>query len=165
MLTGASHTTAVTTKEKKKKKKFLLFVDTAAVPEAATSDFQTPAQSGVRGAAVRWTLIFDQRESHHVSHFEKWDIIMKPARWEPEEKARLRSGGPAQTPEDVGSKLGASFCFTGTQPCCLPPSLPRQRWGAFHTDEPAGRASGPWLSARIVALPEREAITGHASPV
>lgn len=53
MLTGASHTTAVTAKPKKKNnKKFLLFVDAAAVPEAATSVFQTLAQSGVRGAAV-----------------------------------------------------------------------------------------------------------------
>lgn len=141
MLTGASHTTAVTAKEKKKKKKFLLFVDTAAVPEAATSDFQTPAQSGVRGAAVRWTLIFDQRESHHVSHFEKWGIIMKPARWEPEEKARLRSGGLAQTSEDVGSKLGASFCFTGTQPCCLPPSLANGGAHFTQTSQPGGRAA------------------------
>lgn len=35
------------------------------------------------------------------------------AGWEPEEKAPLRSGGLAQTAEDVGSKLGASFSFTG----------------------------------------------------
>lgn len=74
---------------------------------------------------------------------------MKAAGWEPEEKAPLRSGGSAQTPEDVGSTLGAPFSFTGAfgqpeprfqaQPRCLPPS---PKSGAhFRSQGDAGPAS------------------------
>lgn len=172
MLTGASHTTAVTAKPKKKKRRKR---NSSSVPEAATSDFQPPAQSGVGGVpSVKRQMDGDfllcaftgvvtvQCESDPVSQFDKWGITMKA-----NQGKRLVSA-PAARPK-VRSIFQLYWSlpptrarFRPNRAASLPPSLANS--GA-HFTQTSERAGGPGLSARIVALPEREAITGHASPI
>lgn len=154
MLTGASHTTAVTAKPKKKKRRKR---NSSSVPEAATSDFQPPAQSGVGGAAIPSVkrqmdgdfllcaftgVVTVQCESDPVSQFDKWGIAMKA-----NQRKRLVSA-PAARPK-VRSIFQLYWSlpptrarFRPNRAASLPPSLPGQQWGAFHADERAGGRAG-----------------------
>lgn len=165
---GQSHDSCGCQAEKKGKKRRKR--NSSSVPEAATSDFQPPAQSGVGGVpSVRRQMDGDfllcaftgvvtvQCESDPVSQFDKWGTTMKANQ---RKRRRLRSGSSAQSQEHLSALLEppANKSPLQTQPCRLPPSLANS--GAHFT-----QTSGPWRSARIVALPERQAITGHASPI
>lgn len=84
-----------------------------------------------------------------MSQFDKWGVTM-----EAEEKA-----GPDP------QKFGAFFQLDWSlPPTAAPFQCPHPGWVHFNSPGDAGRASGPWLGARIVTLPERAAISGRSEP-
>lgn len=144
-----------------------------------------PARAGVSGAAVPSVkrqldgdfLLYgcagvatEPCRSHRVSQFDKWGEIMKTARW----KLKGDDSSPLQQVDlscrERRCKAMSIFQLYWSLPpteasyslnCAAPP--PCLSAGGISQPVRLRRASGPWLSARGVALPEHTAIIDHTA--